>query len=220
MGIIAIGGAVYLAKTEKFNTLANTGKAFADKMFGGSAGALTSINKAHLGKSFLKINSSMVARMNSGLEPGRDINCFHTSCGYILESLFGIKCHAFPYSGIDEASGMIIPGRTKQLFHSIFSGINEIQLNSNRSFSEDAKRIPNNSTGVLQVGFGMMGHFLNYEKDKRGRVTIIDCQSGDIIKNISRLDGIYDIWSILDFSNASLKPESDEILGNIIERRN
>lgn len=209
VGALAIGGAIYLTRSDKLQHLIINGKSEVNEMFGGSAKSIPKI-----GKSMSHIDAKMVARINSGDRIGRDINCFHTSCGYILNSLFGINCTALPFYGVDEASGMKTPGRTRQLFHAIFDGIEET-ICTQDSVSDALNKIPNSSTGVLHVKIFGARHFLNYEKDARGQTTFIDCQTNSIFDSQSPFDQIY---SILDFSNARLSPKADDVLSNIVER--
>lgn len=208
VGVLAVGGAVYLAKTGKFNALINNGQSAVEEMFGGSASA------PRCGKTQDQINADVVAQMNEGPLEGRDMNCFHTSCGYILNELFGINCKALPFHGVDEASGMKTPGRSRKLFHAIFDGINEINCEKD-AVSVACDKIPSGTTGVLHVRMFGENHFLNYEKAENGALTFVDCQTNHIFDSQSPFDKIH---RIMDFSNATLNSNADSILSNIIER--
>lgn len=218
-GVAAIGGMSYAAiKSGALDEVIETGKAFADQV------TSATLNKNALGKSLKDIDEKMVAQINAENHSTYNggLNCFHTSTSYILNSLFGMDTKALGFSGIDEASGLTIPGRHKNLFKTIFNGI-EIEDVQDVPNDEVFKNLKSGSTGVLRLGGSNGGHFLNYEKDKNGNVTIVD---GQLTKN-RIVDGVkylnmmnkYDIsvLDVIDFSNASLRDGADEILRHIVK---
>jgi hypothetical protein len=218
-----IGGSYYLYKTGKFDKLAEIGKSAVDSQFGGAS---TKVNISKLGKdvSAVHANTGMIRSINAtNSGPGAKMNCFHTSTSYILNSLFGQKTTAKPYSGFDEISGMQT-ARDWKLFNSIFDGIKTkdylAEGGKSVNLSQAVNDIKRGSSGVIHFE----GHFMNYEMSGRGRLTLIDAQregnqiievTGDVLRKIG--DG-YKIQRILDFSEASIREDSTNILTHIINR--
>lgn len=218
-----IGGSYYLYKTGKFDKLAEIGKSAVDSQFGGAS---KKVNISKLGKdvSAVHANEKMIRSINSANSgPGSQMNCFHTSTAYVLNSLFGQKTTAKPYSGFDEISGMKT-ARDWKLFNSIFDGIKtkDYLADGGKSvnLSQAIKDIKRGSSGVIHFE----GHFMNYEMSRRGRLTLIDAQregnqiievTGDVLRKIG--DG-YKIQRILDFSEASIREDSTNILSHVINR--
>lgn len=222
--VAIIGGSYYLYKTGKFDKLAEIGKKAADSQFGGksSSSMLTKLGRE---TEDVRKNQAMIRSINSANHgPGSENNCFHTSTSYILNSVFGKKTTAKPFSGIDEVSGLATgkAGRDWKLFNSIFDGIKTKDYiadgGRSTSLSNAMADIKRGSTGVIHFE----GHFMNYEMSKRGRLTLIDAQrdgnqivevTSDVLKKIG--DG-YRVQRILDFSDASIRDGSEAVLKHIV----
>ena len=166
-----------------------------------------------LGKQSYEIDQAMVSRINRdnnihSIDGG--MNCFHTSCAYILNSLYGCDVTAKPMLGVDEVSGLAKPGRSKHLWHACFDGVREYEAPNNAAeIRKCFVNIPNGSTGVIRAN----AHYLNYEKSISGKITLIDCQSNEIRPYDPRTEpftlkiGQTDM-SVYDFSRASIKDPS------------
>ena len=185
------------------------------------AGSSVNLLSNNIGKEFTNINMDTVRRMNSGSENGRDMNCFNTSLGYILESVFNIKCKAKPFDGIDTKSGMVMPGRPRALYKAIFDGIKETIYENRMSLDEALKEIPSKSTGILHV-IDMKGnaHFLNYEKSKLNFISLIDCQSGQAVGYRKQIHNslFSEVVAVLDLSEAALRENADERIDLVVEK--
>lgn len=222
--VAIVGGSYYLYKTGKFDKLAEIGKKAADSQFGGksSSSVITKLGKE---TADVRKNQAMIKSINSANHgPGGENNCFHTSTSYILNSVFGKKTTAKPFSGIDEVSGLATgkAGRDWKLFNSIFDGIKTKDYiadgGRSTSLSNAISDIKRGSTGVIHFE----GHFMNYEMSKRGRLTLIDAQrdgnqiievTSDILSKVG--DG-YKVQRILDFSDASIRNGSETVLKHIV----
>ena len=224
-GTVALAATGYvLYKTGQFDKIAQIGKKAADSQFGGksSASALSKLGKE---TEDVRANAAMIKSINSSnLGPGGENNCFHTSTSYILNSVFGQKTTAKPFSGIDEVSGLATgkAGRDWKLFNSIFDGIKTKDYiadgGRSTSLSNAVNDITRGTTGVIHFE----GHFMNYEMSRRGRLTLIDSQrngnqiievTGDMLKNIGEK---YKVQRILDFSEASIRDGSRDVLKHIV----
>lgn len=216
-GVTALGVASYKAlQSGAFDEVLGGGRGFVSKVMADDA----EIPK--LGKSIDQIDAEMVASINSDNVGTREgsINCFHTTTSYVLNSVFGEDTKALGLSGVDEVSGLVAEGRDIKLYKAIF---NDIDLKDVRgqSFSEAFSNIKAGSTGIIRIE-NPSGHFVNYEKDMRGNVSIIDAQAvRNQITNSSSFAMLaesfgYSISHIIDFSNASIKDDADKVLKHIV----
>lgn len=219
-----IGGSYYLYKTGKFDKLAEIGKNAVDSQFGGKSSSSV-IAKFGRETADVRKNAAMIKSINSANRgPGGENNCFHTSTSYILNSVFGKKTTAKPFSGIDEVSGLATgqAGRDWKLFNSIFDGIKTKDYIADggkaTSLSDAISDIKRGSTGVIHFE----GHFMNYEMSKRGRLTLIDAQrdrnqiievTSDVVNRIGNRNKVQ---RILDFSEASIRDGSETVLKHIV----
>lgn len=223
-GLLVTAGAVYLAKSGVFNGFVSSGREVVSDIIGGG----NNVAKG-AGKSFFQINKNMVSNINSKYRNTKEgsINCFHTTLAYIGNSLFGKNWAAAPMYGVDEISGMKMEGRNVNLFHQLFSGV--VETNYTKSFidgrpldiTDISSRINNGSTGVVMVnvntGFLNFNHYMNYEKSRTGKLTIVDPQNGLVIDSQKFRKGVYSVLRTLDFSNATLNDNIEEILRNLVE---
>lgn len=224
-GTVALAATGYvLYKTGQFDKIAQIGKKSADSQFGGKS---SSSAMAKLGRETADVrkNAAMIKSINNANHgPGGENNCFHTSTSYILNSVFGKKTTAKPFSGIDEVSGLATgkAGRDWKLFNSIFDGIKTKDYiadgGRSTSLSNAIADIKSGSTGVIHFE----GHFMNYEMSKRGRLTLIDAQrdGNQIIEVTSdvlnKIGNGYKVQRILDFSDASIRNGSETVLKHIV----
>lgn len=220
IGAIVVGaalityGAYKVSQTATIHNFIDVGKEYL------GAGSSVNLSSNRIGKEFTDINMETVKRMNSGSESGRDINCFNTSLGYILESVFGIKCKAKPFDGIDTKSGMVMPGRPRALYKAIFNGIKETVFDGNTSLDTALKNIPSKSTGILHViDKRGIAHFLNYEKSKLNFVSLIDCQTGEAAGYRKRIyNSLFsEVIAVLDLSEATLQDDANEIINLMVD---
>lgn len=219
-GVMAVGALTYSAiKSGKLDSVIDSGKRFVDKSI-----VYTSADKSKLGKSFKQINSTMVKSINSDISGTAEgsINCFHTTTAYVLNSLFGKNVKALGVFGVDESSGLVASGRDFKLYKAIFNNI-EFADTSNKSFDKVFSELKAGSTGILHVGDSYGSHFVNYEKDRRGKVTIVDPQrernriiDGEKWKSAFESMG-YSPLRYIDFSNAALSDNAEEILKYIVK---
>lgn len=222
--VAIIGGSYYLYKTGKFDRLAEIGKKAADSQFGGKSKS-SAIAKIGKETADVRKNQAMIKSINSANRgPGGENNCFHTSTSYILNSVFGKKTSAKPFSGIDEVSGLSTgkAGRDWKLFNSIFDGIKTKDYiadgGRSTSLSDAITDIKHGSTGIIHFE----GHFMNYEMSKRGRLTLIDAQRDgnqiiEVTPNVlNKIGKGYKVQRILDFSDASIRNGSETVLKHIV----
>ena len=216
-GAAVVGGTIYLAKTGKLDNLINKGKSFIDNQFGGSFND----SAPKIGKTLSEIDQKMVKNINKANynTPGGQTNCFHTTTSYILNSVFGKNTTALPFNEVDEKSGFSGYGRHYQLYNAIFENINIRECNKNESMFNMFKSLKNNSTGVVHIRSGPSAHFINYEKDSQGNVTIVDPQLKknqihDIFMYVS--SGRFTPIRVLDFSDAKIKEDAGDILKYIV----
>lgn len=224
----AITAAVILAayggyKLSKISGSNNSGKMVGDLL---SAYGGTSISR--VGKSADQIDSRMVGSINANnTGPDGARNCAHTSIAYILNSVFGKNVTAQGFNGVDEASGLKRDGRSKQIFDVAFSGIKHTDFGYGVSFDDALPRIPSNSTGVLFINVLGSGHFLNYECDRNGLLTIVDSQQPDAEHRIMRqgsaafefVKGVSSVLDIMDFSEADIRDDADSVLRYCVQGR-
>lgn len=219
---VAITGVV-LYKTGAFEKVANIGRKAVNSDFGGNASSNIS-NLGNIGREFNDVRSDLSMIQSINKSNNLDGNCFHTTTSYILNSLYGKKTTAKPFSGIDEFSGLNSGtyGRDWHLYKSIF---NNIKVKDYReeygrvaSFASAMSDIKNGSTGVLHVP----GHFINYERSLSGELTLIDPQRhyNNIIKvtpnNMQSISNSINVVRILDFSDSSLTNNATNILKHIV----
>lgn len=199
----------------------------------------SAVNNGFSGKSEDQINKSLLTSINKGVigmsntnDPSRSMNCAHTSVSYVMNSLFGVKCNASPMKGIDEVSGLSMLGRTSDSFKQAFNGVNTIPLHKENiddiaakikiadlpNLGKAKKKIPNGSTGILQVVSLGGSHFINYEKTSSGKLTLIDNQNGLIGKKAKTFFNNWKVLEIQDYSKASLKSDAYDILKYMIEK--
>ena len=146
------------------------------------------------------------------------MNCFHTTAAYILNAVLGENVTALPYDGIDEVSGLSGLGRDYRIFSAIFNGLNIRECAKNESMHDMFKSLEPGSTGVIHIRAGGLGHFINYEKDTDGVVTVIDPQTNTISDTSAYIaSGRYSPYRVIDCSNASLKPDAKEILKHMVK---
>ena len=229
-GIAAVGTITYAAvRSGKLNSTIDLGKSFINSKIIGIDGSLPShiVDKTNLGQTLQSINlkSKMIESINADVAGTYEgsINCFHTSTAYLLNSLFGRNVKALGFSNIDEFSGLAkAGGRDIKLFKSIFDNIN-IETVYGKSFDSAFKELKDGSTGIFYIGDHKGGHFVNYEKDIFGKVTIVDAQrsrnriiDGNIWASALESVGFVPI-QFIDFSNASLKENADNILKYIVK---
>lgn len=217
-GVAAVAAVSYKAiESGAFDDIIGGGRGFVSKTISNVA------DKSQIGKSFNQIDKQMVDSINSdvaGTYEG-EINCFHTTTSYILNSLFGKSTKALGFNAIDEVSGLSREGRDIKLYKAIFDNI-EIESKEGKSFNEVFSELKPGSTGVLRIG-NPSGHFINYEKDTAGNTTIVDPQNrmfkvmkADKWSDMARTYG-YSPKEAIDFSNASIKENADEILKHIVK---
>ncbi len=219
-GVVAFGAIAYSAiASGKADKLIDAGKAYVDDTI------KNEVDSSKLGKSIDQIDRKMVARINSsvaGTKAGQ-INCFHTTTSYILNSLFGQNVTALGFNGVDEFSGILQErGRNIDLYKSIFDGIS-VEKIKNQSFNQVFSNLKSGSTGVIGIRDTLGGHLVNFEKDLDGNVTIIDAQGiknqiFDSNKWASVMESLgYEATDIIDFSQARLKENANEILQYIVK---
>ena len=186
--------------------------------------SMSSVNAMQLGKSINQIDKKMVESINSDVEGtwAGSVNCVHTSTAYILNSLFGYNVKALGNYGIDEVSGMVADGRDINILHGIFNGIN-VKSVSNQSFENVFSNLKPGSTGILHVQSSGGKHVINYEKDLKGNVSVIDAQryrskimdSQRFIVNAKSLG--FSPLDVVDFSNASIRAGAEDVLKHIVK---
>ena len=218
-GVVALGATAYSAiASGQFDDLIASGQAYF------SSAAANAVNPKQLGKSIKQIDKEMVASINSEIantKPGQ-VNCFHTTTSYILNSLFGQNTKALGYFGVDELSGMQLKdGRSIDLFKSIFDNIS-IDSVKNQSYDSVFSSLKPGSTGIIRVFSGANGgHFVNFEKNLAGVVTIVDPQKGYVIDSTAWASVAKSLGfapqDVIDFSNATLKDGASEILKYIVK---
>ena len=185
------------------------------------------------GLSINKINRNFVANLNERGPSvnGRDINCTHTTMGYLYGRLTGnYSVQAKPFLGIDESSGLIATGRNTDIYHAAFDNINKISNRTNAgkrsSYKMGAKEflntLPNNSFGALSLRMPFGGHAVAFEKDARGRITMVDGQKNIIGRvtdqALTRLSqaGLINIDNAYDFTNATINERGKQFLADYI----
>lgn len=172
-----------------------------------------SVLKENLGKSFEKLDMSMIKSINDGNPLSNSGNCTNTSAVYILNSLFGGK---FQAKSLDEGR----KGIGADLYKDLFKGINEIKTNNNPDNVYDGYKIgkrvidqiPNGSTGILLTVIpganGTGRHAVNYEKSLDGVFSIVEGKYGRAFSGNMLTQNVIDSYGyvqrILDFSNAEL----------------
>ena len=185
------------------------------------------------GLSFSQINRNFVANLNErgSHVNGRDINCTHTTMGYLYGRLTGnYSVQAKPFLGIDESSGLIATGRNTDIYHAAFDNINKISNRTNAgkrsSYRMGAKEflntLPNNSFGALSLRMPFGGHAVAFEKDARGRITMVDGQKNIIGRitdqALTRLSqaGLINVDNAYDFTNATINQQGKQFLADYI----
>ena len=179
---------------------------------------------------------SEISKINEKLSgtPEGSINCAHCSLSFVLNNAFGKNVRALGNYGVDEVSGSIVRGRYLPVYDAMFDNINWIS-NRNRalynpSFTSRPFRnlrsavedlsiddFPANSCGIVSVP----GHVMNYISNDN-RTILIDCQSNKWY-DLSNPDTanfvryFMPIVNILDFSQASIKPNAEAIWRHMIE---
>lgn len=221
-GVIAVGAISYKAlESGSFDSIIASGSEFVSKNISNT------VDKSQLGKSLSQIDSKMVKAINSdliGTEEG-GTNCFCTSIAYCNNSLFGHNEKALGItttmierngktvlSYVDPVSGSVIPGGPSvNLFSRLYNGLNVTEYDG-KSVSDGLLELPKKSTGILRIDNGLAGHFINYECDDRGRVSVIDSQNNIIVTasqyaRIAERQG-YSLTHAIDFSNASINSDA------------
>lgn len=156
------------------------------------------------------------------LKPDYARNCSHTSVAYIMNSVLGMNVSAKGYGGVDELSGLVTGdyGRSKHVFEAVFDNLDTIELPKSEYRPDKAiSHIKNGSTGILRAQLGNKGHFVNYECDKNGNITIIDGQSGNVQRLNKALASklLFDITDIIDCSNATLREDAQKTLDYMVK---
>lgn len=194
---------------------------------GGNAG----ISIGQIGKTISEVNTKMVSSINKDgwdggtpprLKPDYARNCSHTSIAYIMNSVLGKNVSAKGYSGVDEISGLVTGdhGRSKHIFEAVFDGLDAIELPQSDYRPDKAiTHIKNGTTGILRAQLGDKGHFVNYECDKLGNITIIDGQSGKIqqLNKAIASQLQFSITDIIDCSNATLRDDAQKTLDYLVK---
>lgn len=218
-GVAAVAAVSYKAiESGAFDDIIDSGRGFASKAISNA------VDKSQLGKSIEQIDRKMVESINSDVEGtwAGSVNCVHTSTAYILNSLFGYNAKALGNYGIDEVSGMVADGRDINVLHGIFDGINTKSV-SNQSFENVFSNLKPGSTGILHVQSSGGKHVLNYEKDLKGNVSVVDAQryrskimdSQRFIANAKSLG--FSPLDVIDFSNASIRSGAEDVLKHIVK---
>lgn len=240
VSLAAIGG-VYLYKSGKLDKYISAGKNMisktgTDAVVIGDSGGLFGKTKRIVGRSPEQLNRKMISKINGPgpVDRTRQINCTHTTTAYIMNSLFGKKVEALPFSGVDELSGRVSNSRPTAIFHSIFDNVNEISLLKE---PQRPGRVPISMDWMdglhsLPPGTGVLalwsksdgGHVVNYEKTAEGLMTIIDPQhdiieSGELGINAFqwRANNGFKLLKAFDLSNATLKENAEEVLKYMIK---
>lgn len=224
LGAALIGiGAYALANNPDLISSAELGEAFVSSMNSTKLSPSDVVIKENLGKSIDQIDREMVETINADVAgtPEGALNCFHVTTSYILNSLFGMKTKALGFSGVDELSGLV-RGRDIKLYEQIFDNL-EINQIEGKSFIEVFNDLKPGSTGILRISNATNGgHFINFEKDSNGVVSIVDGQLGgnkiiDGKKWLQVAEQLgYETSHTIDFSKATIKEGSKEILKNIV----
>ena len=112
-------------------------------------------------------------------------------------------------------------GRSIDLFKSIFDNIS-IDSVKNQSYDSVFSSLKPGSTGIIRVFSGANGgHFVNFEKNLAGVVTIVDPQKGYVIDSTAWASVAKSLGfapqDVIDFSNATLKDGASEILKYIVK---
>ena len=159
-------------------------------------------------------------------ESGGHNNCPSTSLCHIFHRLYGADFKAIPDSEITPEKGEL--SYLKSFFKE--DTINEIdptyRLGSGANGCIFDKKlinlIPNGSTGVLALNY-TNGHWVNYEKTKDGKFTMICNQNRRIAtdETIDRLISNIPVpykycWKIIDLSHAELSEEGLKKLHEIV----
>lgn len=227
---LAAYGTYRLAKSGKLDKLTEIGKNKVDELFERKSDSFIisgyTPTAKDVGKSPSMIDKSMVARINGKgfyFNRERQINCTHCTTAYILNSLFGMNTKAKGFSGVDEKSGLVLPGRTPNIYYAMFDGIKKQDYyNSKTKHLENAyavlNSLPNNSTGVLHVNSLSDGHVVCYEKTPSGILSIIDPQINEIYTgdSIKLFTNNYYILSSFDFSSATIRKGAEEVFKNMV----
>lgn len=187
-----------------------------------------SLASRRVGLSSEQIDRRMVSRINernTGISSEQ--NCAHTSVAYILNSMFGLKVRAKGSYGVDEVSGLQRPGRDNRVFNVIFNNIKSITPPTDEDMSTSLASIPSGSTGILYLKgtWFLSGHFMCYEKDSSGHITLIDPQqkarSRQVVAEGTRFFAdecsTWRVARIMDLSDATLSEEAESILKYFVE---
>lgn len=194
---------------------------------GGNSG----VNIGVVGKTISEVNTKMVAGINKDgwdggdpprLKPEYARNCARTSIAYVMNSVLGKNVAAKGYSGVDEISGLVTgdSGRSKHIFDAVFDGLNKVELPPTDYRPDKAiTHIKNGSTGILRLEHGAGGHFINYECDKSGNITLIDGQSGKVsaLNKALASQMKISITDIIDCSNATLREDASKTLDYLVK---
>ena len=216
---LAIYGIHKAATSEKFQSLVSSGQNCVKDLG----------PKRMVGRSPNKLDLTMIKKINSSgpTTHDRQINCVHCTTAYVLNSLFGKNVTAKGCLGVDEVSGLVMGGRDTRIFKAIFDGVKTRETPKGESFSKALSDLPNGSTGILFIRnlspfFGGVGHVINYEKDNRGVVSLIDGQIGRTFSQYEgnlfySLRGLGSVVASYDFSQAALKPNAGDILKHMVD---
>lgn len=220
---LAVGGAVYMAKTGQFKNLSSIGEEAAKNIMANPYLAAGEQKvTAKVGKVIGDIDRDMVRSINSqyrGTAEG-SANCTHCVLSYILNSVYGRSTSALPSVNgqiIDEISGAVANGRDPIIFKAIFDNIVEHDFRINGlqkggvPIKDAFKDVRPGSTGIVSIP----GHVLNYEKDSAGLVTIIDPQRSDILPLTYIMDHI-SVLRIFDLSDSQIRDGAEAIIDKMV----
>ena len=109
------------------------------------------------------------------------------------------------------------------VFDLIFDGAKITRFNKASGYAnspsvfEASIGINNNSTGIMFLNVGSGGHFLNYEKTESGNMTLVDCQTGKVYKDYTKIPKNWKVISAYDCSNAKLADGAEEYLKHMVK---
>lgn len=239
-GVVAtsllVAGGIYLAKSGKLESLIDN-RSVDDAInmikdepivnLGGGTGDTVSNAIKNTGKSPQNLDLKMISNINGpGLvETERRYNCAHTSMAYILNSMFGMNVTAKPFSGVDENSGFVGAidsnskiikfGRDINIFRAVFDGLEYKKCDTSKDTLSKVLSAQPQGTGIIRIIHKSGGHYINYEKDKNGVISIIDGQTGEVVWGLDGLKFLeqkgYIPADIIDATKAVLKNDENAV---------
>lgn len=192
-----------------------------------SMAGLNNIASMKIGKSFADIDKKLVQSINKANfnTPEGSINCTHCSISYIMNSVFGVKCTAKGFSGVDEISGLKADGRNPDIINVLFNNVKKNNYGSTvADINNTLQQLKSGTTGCLGVynknGFG---HLINYEKSSNGVLTLIDSQNNLILdcrdSKVKRFLNSKFLGTIIDYdlSNASINSANISLFNTLLQ---